>query len=78
MNCICHGIVLLYTEGITKLGEALKVNTGLHTLDLSSQCVDDPLHFTMILLTALHYNHNMMKLIVPTAIDKNETTIQAK
>ena len=64
------------TEGITKLGEALKVNAGLHTLDLSSQCVDDPLHFTRI-LTALHYNHNMMKLIVPTATDKNET-IQAE
>ena len=66
------------TEGITKLGEALIVNTGLHSLDLLSQCVDDPLHFTMILLTALHDNHNMVKLIVPTATDKNETTIQAE
>ena len=66
------------TKGIAKLGEALKVNTGLHTLDLSSQYVDDPLHFTMVLLTALYDNHNMMKLIVPKSSDKNEATVQAE
>ena len=32
------------TEGITKIAEAMAVNTGLRTLDLSSQYVTDPVY----------------------------------
>ena len=41
------------TEEISKIAEAIVVNTGLHTLDLSSQHVNDPVHFIMTLLTAI-------------------------
>ena len=43
------------TEGITKITEAIAVNTGLHTLDLSSQHMNDPVYFTMTLLTAMKH-----------------------
>ena len=59
-------------EGITKIAEAIAVNTGLHTLDLSSQCVTDPVHFTMTLLTAVEHNHTMMRLVLPSTDNKNE------
>ena len=63
-------------EVISKFGEALAVNTGLHTLDLSSQEVDDPFHFTMILLTAMYHNVTMTRLVVPLSEVKNEAAIR--
>ena len=64
------------TEGITKIAEAMVVNTGLQTLDLSSQNVNDPIEFTTTLLTALKHNDTVTKLILPTSVDKNETKVQ--
>ena len=66
------------TEGITKITEAITVNTGLHTLDLSSQHVNDPLRFTMTLLTAMKHNQTMMRLLLPTSINKNEARTMIK
>ena len=61
------------TEGITKIAEAIAVNTGLHTLDLSSQHIEHPVFFTMTLLTAMEHNHTMMGLVLPTSVITNET-----
>ena len=66
------------TEGITKIAEAMAVNTSLHTLDLSSQHVNDPIHFTITLLTALEHNDTIMRLVLPTHIDISETQIKVK
>ena len=65
-------------EGITKIAKAMAVNTGLHTLDLSSQHVDDPIHFTITLLTALEHNDTIMRLVLPTHVDISETQIKVK
>ena len=56
--------------GITKIAEAIAVNTGLLTLDLSFQCVNDPVYFTMTLLIAMEYNHIMMRLVLPSSVNK--------
>ena len=66
------------TEGITKIAEAMAVNTGLCTLDLSSQHVNDPIYFTMTLLNALECNHTLTRLVLPKSIDKSETKIKVK
>ena len=66
------------TEGVTKIAEAMAVNTGLRTLDLSSQHVNDPIHFTMTLLTALDHNDTITRLVLPTCIDISETQIKVK
>ena len=66
------------TKGITKIAEAISVNTGLHTLDLSSQHVVDPVDFTMTLLIAMDYNHTMMRIVLPTSVNKNEAMIKSK
>ena len=66
------------TEGITKIAEAIAVNTGLHTLDVSSQHVNDPVYFTMTLLTAMEHNHTMMRIVLPTSVKKNEAEIKNK
>ena len=65
------------TEGITKIAKALTVNTGLRTLDLSSQHVNDPVHFTMTLLTAMEHNHTIVRLVLPLNVIKyiNEAMI---
>ena len=65
------------TEGITKIAKALTVNTGLHTLDLSA-LVNDPVHFTMTLLTAMEHNHTMMRLVPPANVNENEKMIENK
>ena len=66
------------TEGITKIAEAIAVNTGLHTLDVSSQHVNDPVHFTMTLLTAMEHNHTMMRIVLPASVNKIEAGIKNK
>ena len=65
-------------EGITKIAKAMAVNTGLHTLDLSSQHVNDPIHFTMTLLMALEHNDTITRLVLPTDVDISETQIKVK
>ena len=62
-------------EGITKITAAIAVNTSLHTLDLSSQHVNDPIYFTMTLLTAMEHNHTITKLVLPFGI-KDEALIK--
>ena len=64
---------------ITKIAEAISVNTGLHTLDLASH-VNDPdlVDFTMTLLTAMEHNHTMMKIVLPKSVNKNEAMIKSK
>ena len=66
------------TEEITKIAEAIAVNKGLHSLDLSSQRVNDPVYFTMTLLTALEHNHTMMILVLPPTVNKDGNTVRNK
>ena len=66
------------TEGITIIAKAIAVNTGLHTLDLSSQYTNDQIHFTMTLLMALECNHTLVRLVLPTSVNKNEAVIKLK
>ena len=51
---------------------------GLHTLDLSSQHVNDPVDFTMTVLTAMEHNHTMMRLVLPANVYKYEPMIENK
>ena len=55
-------------EGITKIAKAVAINKSLHTLDLSSQYLNDPVYFTMTLLTAMEHNHTMMRLVLPKSV----------
>ena len=61
------------SEGLTRIAEAMTINTGLHTMDLSSQSVgDDPLQFTTTLLNAMEHNHTMMRLVLPASVNMQE------
>ena len=64
------------TDEITELVEAIKVNTGLHTLDLSSQYFHDPVGSTMTLLSAVEHNHTIIRLVLPKNVSENEATIK--
>ena len=66
------------TEEITKIAEAIAVNTGLHTLDVSLQHVSDPVHFTMTLLTAMEHNHAMMRLVLLASVNEYTASKQGK
>ena len=66
------------TEGVTEIAEAIAVNTSLHTLDVSSQYVNDPVYFTMTLLTAMEHNHTMMRIVLPISVNENEAMIKNK
>ena len=64
---------------LTRIAEAMAVNTGLHTLDLSSQCFRyAPVPFTMTLLVAMEHNHTMMRLVLPKSVDMEEVNINRK
>ena len=65
------------TEGLTRIAEAMTSNTGLHTLDLSSQYVgNDPVQFTMTLLNAMEHNHTIMRLVLPASVNMHEVEIK--
>ena len=66
------------TEVTTKIAEALAVNKSLHTLDLSSQHANDPVHFTMTLLAAMEHNHTLKRLVLPTSVIKDEAIVKSK
>ena len=65
-------------EGITKIAKAIAVNKGLHTLDLSSQHIDDPIHFTMTLFAAMKHNHTLMRVVLPANVNKIEAIIKSE
>ena len=64
------------TDEITKLAEAIKVNTGLHTLDLSLQYFHDPVGSTMTLLSAVEHNRTIIRLVLPKNVSENESMIK--
>ena len=66
-------------ETLTRIAEAMAVNTGLHTLDFSSQCDHfNLLKFTMTLLNAMEHNHTIMRLVLPTGVNMHEVEIKKK
>ena len=52
-------------EAANKIAEAIKVNTTLHTLYLYQHNINDALSFNMSVLTAMHHNDTLMKLLLP-------------
>ena len=53
------------SEGAKKIAEAIKVNKTLHALHLYHGGINDPLSFSMTVLTAVYHNNTLMKLSLP-------------
>ena len=61
------------SEGATKIAKFILVNKTIHTLNLKQGIrVDDRLLFNMIILTAVHYNNTLIKLILPLVHSDDE------
>ena len=66
------------SDEVTRLAEAIVVNTGLHTLDLSSQYFNNPVGTIMILLCAMEHNYTLTRLVLPKNVSKDEATLKLK
>ena len=53
------------SEGAKLIAEAIIVNTTLRTLDLQQHDTNDAVCFNMSVLTAMHHNNTLMKLMLP-------------
>ena len=58
-------------ERAKMIGEAIKLNTTLHTLNLG-QYISDALSFNMTVLTAVYHNNTLMKLELPYVYDDDD------
>jgi len=64
-------------EEAKRIAEAIKVNKGLHTLNISDYYLsnNDLLSCNMTLLTAVHHNTTLMKLTLPKQYGSSKVTV---
>ena len=65
-------------EGAKMIGEAIKVNTTLHTLNLYQYDINDELSFNMTVLTAVYHNNTLMKLTLPRVYGDDKRLVSSE